>query len=76
MATRKSQVGSGLRNEKVRSYNYHHGRIVDHRIEDGTGTIHNLEGFLQGNDVLDDFIGRLRNFNKKRKLLEIIEKAQ
>ena len=43
---RKSQVGTGDRSERIRTYNYPQGRITDHRI--GL-TLHSLESFLDGN---------------------------
>ncbi len=42
---RKSQVGTGDRSERVRTYNYPQGRVTDHRI--GL-TLHSLESFLNG----------------------------
>ncbi len=44
-ALRKSQVGSGDRSEKIRTYNFPQSRVTDHRIN---VTIHQLEGFMQG----------------------------
>ena len=43
---RKSQVGTGDRSERIRTYNYPQGRVTDHRI--GL-TLHSLESFLNGN---------------------------
>ena len=43
---RKSQVGTGDRSERIRTYNYPQGRVTDHRI--GI-TLYSLEGFLNGN---------------------------
>ena len=51
---RKSQVGSGDRREKIRTYNYPQGRITDHRI--GL-SIYQMEDFLNGN--LDEMIDNL-----------------
>jgi peptide chain release factor 1 len=42
---RKSQVGSGDRSEKIRTYNYPQSRVTDHRIG---WTTHNLQGFVDG----------------------------
>lgn len=52
---RKSQVGTGDRSERIRTYNYPQSRVTDHRI--GL-TLHNLEGFLNGDigDMIDAII--------------------
>mgnify|MGYP004523176435 FL=1 len=51
---RKSQVGSGDRSEKIRTYNYPQGRVTDHRIG---FSIYQMEDFLNGN--LDEMIDNL-----------------
>ena len=51
---RKSQVGSGDRSEKIRTYNYPQGRITDHRI--GL-SIYQMDDFLNGN--IDEMIDNL-----------------
>jgi len=43
---RRSQVGSGDRSEKIRTYNYPQNRVSDHRI--GL-TVHNLSDIMEGN---------------------------
>ena len=43
---RRAQVGSGMRSEKVRTYNFPQGRVTDHRIK---LTSHDLEGVMGGN---------------------------
>ena len=53
-ANRRSQVGSGDRSERVRTYNFPQNRVTDHRI---SFTSHNLEHVLDG--ALDDFIDGL-----------------
>ena len=52
---RKSQVGTGDRSERIRTYNYPQGRITDHRI--GL-TLYSLQAFLDGNigDMIDALI--------------------
>ncbi len=52
---RKSQVGSGDRSERIRTYNYPQGRVTDHRI--GL-TLYKLENFLNGDidEILDALI--------------------
>ena len=51
---RKSQVGTGDRSERIRTYNYHQGRVSDHRI--GL-TLYKIDEVLQGD--LDEFINAL-----------------
>jgi len=59
---RLSQIGSGMRSEKIRTYNYPQSRITDHRIR---FTSHDLQGVLLG--ALDDFTDALQaNDNRQR----------
>ena len=60
---RKSQVGSGDRSEKIRTYNYPQGRITDYRI--GL-SIYQMEDFLNGN--LDEMIDNLIAADRAEKL--------
>ncbi|HSR47750.1 MAG TPA: peptide chain release factor 1 [Anaerolineales bacterium] len=53
-SARRSQVGSGERSEKIRTYNFPQTRVTDHRI--GL-SLHNLHGVLDGN--LDVFVDEL-----------------
>ena len=62
-ADRKSQVGSGERSEKIRTYNFPQGRVTDHRVK---LTAHNLEEILNGD--LREFTDALAG-EEKRALL-------
>ncbi|EAT34741.1 AAEL013058-PA [Aedes aegypti] len=67
---KKSQVGSSLRNEKIRTYNYNQDRITDHRVDGGT--THNLKAFLEGGSQLEDMIAKLQAMHRKKQLMDII----
>ena len=60
---RKSQVGTGDRSERIRTYNYPQGRVSDHRI--GL-TIYKLEQFLNGD--MDEVLDALITFDTAKKL--------
>ena len=60
---RKSQVGSGDRSEKIRTYNFKENRVTDHRI--GL-TVHQLDLVMEGQ--LDEFIDALRTHFQAEKL--------
>ena len=62
-AERKSQVGTGDRSGKIRTYNYPQGRVTDHRI--GL-TVHTLERVLGGE--LGDIVQALRNVERTERL--------
>ncbi|RJP71408.1 MAG: peptide chain release factor 1 [Candidatus Abyssobacteria bacterium SURF_17] len=65
-ATRRSQVGTGERSERIRTYNFPQNRLTDHRI--GL-TLHKLEAILEGE--LDDVIEALRLAEQEEKLKAI-----
>lgn len=67
-ADRKSQVGTGDRSERIRTYNYPQGRLTDHRI--GL-TLYKLEDILNGN--LDEVIDALIAADRAEKLKESME---
>ena len=60
---RKSQVGSGDRSEKIRTYNYPQGRITDHRI---AMSVYQFDNFLNGD--LDEMIDNLIATDRAEKL--------
>jgi peptide chain release factor 1 len=65
-ATRRSQVGSGERAEKIRTYNFPQSRVTDHRINQ---SIYNLAGFMDGN--LDEFIDELATRDEAERLAAV-----
>ncbi len=69
-AQRKSQVGTGDRSERIRTYNYPQGRLTDHRI--GL-TLYRLEDLLNGN--LDEVIDALITADRAEKLAQEEEQS-
>ncbi|WP_035767844.1 peptide chain release factor 1 [Butyrivibrio sp. NC2002] len=63
---RKSQVGTGDRSEKIRTYNYHQGRVTDHRI--GL-TLYKIDSILDGD--LDELIDALTTASQAEKLSSV-----
>jgi len=64
-AERRSQIGTGARSEKVRTYNYPQSRVTDHRVK---VTSHNLQGVLLGE--LESFTDALQADDNRRRLQE------
>jgi peptide chain release factor 1 len=62
---RRSQVGSGDRSEKIRTYNYPQNRLTDHRVG---YTSHNLTGIMDG--VLDDTLDELATYFEAQRLAD------
>ena len=65
-AHRKQQVGTGERNEKIRTYNFPQNRVTDHRIE---VTLYNLANVIEGN--LDPLIDPLMTHDLETRLAEV-----
>lgn len=66
---RASQVGSGDRSEKIRTYNYPENRVTDHRI--GL-TLYSLDKIIAG-DKLEEVVGALMNEDQARRLASMEE---
>ena len=62
---RRSQVGTGDRSQKIRTYNFPQGRISDHRIN---LTLHNLPRILEGD--LDELIDAISTTDQAKQLEE------
>ena len=65
-ATRKSQVGSGDRSERIRTYNFPQGRVSDHRIN---LTLYKIDKVMSG-EALDEFIDALLAEDQAERLAE------
>jgi peptide chain release factor 1 len=63
--TRRAQVGTGMRNERIRTYNFPQGRVTDHRI--GL-TLYKIDSIVNGD--LDELIDSLITANRAEKLRE------
>ena len=64
-AHRRSLIGSGGREEKIRTYNYPQNRVTDHRIE---VTLYNLTGFMDGR--MDEMTDQLLASDLHERLVE------
>jgi peptide chain release factor 1 len=62
-SSRRAQVGTGDRSEKIRTYNFPEGRVTDHRIK---LTVHQLQDVLGGN--LEPFVDALQNAERAEQL--------
>jgi peptide chain release factor 1 len=65
-ADRKSQVGSGDRSERIRTYNFPQGRVTDHRI--GL-TLHRIDAILDGD--LDELLNGLITADQAERLKQV-----
>lgn len=68
-ASRSSQVGSGDRSERIRTYNFPQGRVTDHRIH---LTLHKLTQVLEG-EALDELTTALRVHDQSERLAHEVE---
>ncbi|MBI2867988.1 MAG: peptide chain release factor 1 [Chloroflexi bacterium] len=69
-ATRKAQVGTAERSEKIRTYNFPQDRVTDHRVN---LSVHNLPGVLEGD--LDKLIDALRDDEQAKRIAALAESA-
>jgi peptide chain release factor 1 len=67
-AQRKSQVGSGDRSERIRTYNFPQGRVTDHRIN---LTLYNLDHVMQGH--LDDVVEPLIQYHQTQAMQQDVQ---
>jgi peptide chain release factor 1 len=66
-AARRSQLGTGERSEKIRTYNFPEGRVTDHRVKH---TTHQLHDVLEGGQELDGIVDRLLSAERAQQLAE------
>jgi len=69
--SRKLQVGSGDRSERIRTYNFPQGRVTDHRIN---LTLYKIDTIMNG--TLDDVIEPLQQEYQAEQLASVTEGAQ
>ena len=64
---RRSQVGTGMRNERIRTYNFPQGRVTDHRIN---LTLYKIDAVMDG--ALDEIIDALADASKAGVQIDLI----
>ncbi|NXI82940.1 RF1ML factor, partial [Rhipidura dahli] len=72
-SARKIQIGTKGRSEKIRTYNFPQDRITDHRI---SRSVHHVESFMLGEEMLDEMIQTLREYADYESLLEVISENE
>lgn len=68
-ANRKTQVGTGERSERIRTYNFPQGRVSDHRIN---LTLYKIQQIVEG-EALDELIDPLSSNDQAERLAEAID---
>lgn len=71
--TRRSQVGTGERGDKVRTYNFPQNRVTDHRLGGSQGTLHGMEQVLDGD--IDRLLDRLIEADQAERLARFDEEG-
>mmetsp|Transcript_7200 Transcript_7200/g.18588 ORF Transcript_7200/g.18588 Transcript_7200/m.18588 type:complete len:96 (-) Transcript_7200:518-805(-) len=66
---RRSQIGSGDRSERIRTYNFQQGRVTDHRVN---VTLHSLDQVLAGSDDIDTIVEAL----ERQRLFDDLQHAE
>ena len=69
--SRRMQVGTGDRSERIRTYNFHEGRVTDHRID---LTIYRIEDVMDGD--LDEIVDALRRAEEEKRLRQLTSQTQ
>ncbi|XP_031554279.1 uncharacterized protein LOC116291266 isoform X2 [Actinia tenebrosa] len=71
--TRRSQIGTAERSEKIRTYNFPQDRVTDHRM--GL-SLHGVKEFLKGEDKLEDMINALRTQSESEAMQNLLINIQ
>lgn len=67
-SSRAAQIGTGERNERIRTYNFPQDRVTDHRV---SLTIHDIEGMMNG-EYLDQFIEAMEQQTRRDAVAELL----
>lgn len=72
LQTRKLQIGTGNRNEKIRTYNIPQNRITDERLDENA---HHVNEFLLGSHRLHTMIEELKQKDRLERFIELTKKS-
>ena len=69
-AQRSSQIGTGARSEKIRTYNFPQNRCTDHRIGFSS---HQLEEMMEGGEIFDELVQELTSQDEMEQIERILK---
>ena len=67
---RQQQMGSGERHERIRTYNFPHDRVTDHRVD---VTVSGVQQFMEGQAELNTLLDQLQGQEEARNITQLLD---